>query len=418
MLLNRPRAIQYLGDCGLDAIVSASPAGVAYLTDYYCWLDPLVKQFMMQPGLGSDPALQCFAVLAVDQSAALVVPAMLAVNAADTWVDDLYLIGSAGLDRELPPSHVGERVERLARLLREESAGDAAVDALVTCLRQKGLAEARIGLEMAGLPPAAIDDISAALPKAQIQDCTNLLRLIRMVKSEEEIRRLERSAEINERAAMESLYLARPGRPMRDLIEHYRRRIAEEGAEFDHFAFGYDGLGIAMEPDYAFGESTVMYVDFGCVWGHYYSDGGTTLALVEPSEPLRRRHEALRDCVAAGVQEIKPGQKSSIVRDAMWEVLSGRGVTDSFPHGHGLGLEIRDYPILVADNGLRICDDCIDLWSDLPLEENMVINLESAIFMPGVASLHIETSLVVTSEGSRALVPHDRTVPVLPTGGS
>ena len=45
----------------------------------------------------------------------------------------------------------------------------------------------------------------------------------------------------------------------------------------------------------------------------------------------------------------------------------------------------------------------------------MVINLEASIFMPGVSSLHIEQSFVVTPAGSRPLVPQDRTQPVQPS---
>ena len=102
----------------------------------------------------------------------------------------------------------------------------------------------------------------------------------------------------------------------------------------------------------------------------------------------------------------------------MWDVLRSNGIEVSFPHGHGLGVELRDYPILVADNGLRITDDCVDVPSDLPLEEGMVINLEAGVFMPGIASLHIEQSFVVTSDGSRLLVPQDRSRPFIPTASS
>jgi hypothetical protein len=49
----------------------------------------------------------------------------------------------------------------------------------------------------------------------------------------------------------------------------------------------------------------------------------------------------------------------------------------------------------------------------------MVINLESSMFMPGVASLHIEHSYVVTSGGFRMLTPQDHLTPYMPslTGG-
>ena len=79
-----------------------------------------------------------------------------------------------------------------------------------------------------------------------------------------------------------------------------------------------------------------------------------------------------------------------------------------------MGLEVRDYPILVADNGARIFDDCVDVSSDLSLEADMVINLEAMVFMPGVASPHIEQSFLVTAEGSRPLVLQDRTEPLQP----
>ena len=96
-------------------------------------------------------------------------------------------------------------------------------------------------------------------------------------------------------------------------------------------------------------------------------------------------------------------------------ILNDNGITASNPHGHGLGLEIRDYPILVADNSLRLRDDCIDLPSDLPLEVDMVFNLESAIFTAGVGATHIERTFVVAPEGCRPLTAQDRSAPVRPT---
>ena len=58
---------------------------------------------------------------------------------------------------------------------------------------------------------------------------------------------------------------------------------------------------------------------------------------------------------------------------AMQQALADRGITRSFPHGHGLGLEVRDYPILYPDAGDVIRDDCIELAADLALEPDMVV---------------------------------------------
>jgi Xaa-Pro aminopeptidase len=92
----------------------------------------------------------------------------------------------------------------------------------------------------------------------------------------------------------------------------------------------------------------------------------------------------------------------------MWEAMAAQGFAASFPHGHGIGLELRDYPILVPDDGLRIRDECVDLPSDLSIESGMVLNLEAGAFAPGVGSLQVETSYLVTPNGNEPLVPLDR----------
>ena len=69
---------------------------------------------------------------------------------------------------------------------------------------------------------------------------------------------------------------------------------------------------------------------------------------------------------------------------------------------------MRDYPILVPANGLRLKDDCVDISSDVLIEADMVINLEAGMFLPGVSSLQIEKTFLVTAAGSRELIPQAR----------
>jgi Xaa-Pro dipeptidase len=416
MLFNRVRAIEYLRRYHLDVLIATSAPNITYFSDYFCWLDPLFKDYMMVPGASSDIA-QGYAVFPREGDPALVVSPLMAVNATDLWVRDLYVFGETGLDFSLErasnktiPNSANHVADVLAGAVRHATR----TDALISILKARGLTSARIGIEMEGLSPSARSTLVEALPHASFRDCSNLIRLIRMVKSQDEIARLVRAAQISETAGMESLALASPGRRVGDLIQHYRARIAEMGADFDHYAFGFRGMGIATEPEYALADDDVLYVDFGCLYQHYFSDTGTTLALCQPPDVLAKRHTALRDCLAAAVDVMRPGVKASAVQAAMWRTLNEYEITASFPHGHGLGVEVRDYPIIVADNGLRIRDDCVDEPSDLPLEEDMVINLEAGIFMPGVASLHTEQTFIVTLHGAQPLIGQDRAQPFIP----
>ncbi len=415
MLFNKTRAQEYMRRCGVDILVATSPVNITYFSDYRCWIDPLFKAYMMVPGASSDPdPTTAYAIFPLEGEPALVASPTFAVNASDLWVRDIHIFGDHGLDDSLPLGDLSDTEQRIFDILHRPQQDATPTDALLSVLKARGLTDARIGIEMEGLPPKAKDTIETALPKAHIKDCSNLIRLIRMVKTEDELARLIRSAEISETAAMEALALARPGQPIADVVQHYRQQIAKDGADFDHFAFGVRGLGLATEPDYILTDDDILYVDFGCIYEGAFSDSGTTLTMREPSETLIARHSALRECVEAGVEEMTPGAKASAAQAAMWETLTAHGITASSPHGHGLGLEVRDYPIIVADNGQRIQDDCVDVPSDLPLEVDMVLNLEAMISMPGIGSLHIEQSFLVTPGGSRPLIPQDRMRPVLP----
>ena len=413
MVFNKPRAIEYMRRCGLDALVATSPANITYFTDYYFWLDPLFREYWMSPGASSSLG-QNYAIFPLEGEPALVVGPQQLVNAADLWVRDLHIYGETGLDDTYPPAALPGEAERLYDVLHGPRQNATPTEALLSILKARGLLGARIGLEMEGLNPPARQALNSALPQAEVKDCSNLLRLIRSVKSAEEIDRMARSAEINEQAGMESLALARPGVPVGVIFQHFRQRLAELGAEFDHFGFGYRGMGVATEPDYRLAADDVMFMDWGCNYRRYYSDTGTTLAVRDISPMLLERHAALRAGMAAGMQAIRPGARASTVHDAMRATLKAHGITAVNPHGHGVGLEIRDYPIVVADNGLRLRDDCIDVPADLTLEVDMVFNLECVIFMPGTGSPHIERSFVVTPDGCRPLTAQDRSAPIQP----
>jgi Xaa-Pro aminopeptidase len=412
MLLNRDRANAYMRQYQLDALVATSPVNITYFTDYYCWLDPLHRHYMATPGAGSRRA-QMYAILPLDGEPALVLSSMFAVNAADLWVHDLYPVGDAPIDYSSTTEPFSGEAARFGDLLRGPHRHATATAALCSILQTGGLSRSRLGLEMEDLPPAIQEEISCALPMARFLDCTNLIRLIRTVKSEEELARMAGSAQIAERAALESVTLGHPGASAGDLAQHFRARVAELGAAFDHFAYGMDGMGIGTEPSYVPRQGEALYLDFGCVAQRYFSDAGTTLVLGEPSAAILARHAALQHCIAAGRQTLRPGVAASVVWAAMAKSLHDQGISVSNPQGHGLGLELRDYPIIVANNGLHIRDGCVDLPSDLVIEANMVINLEASVFRAGQDSVHIEQSFLVTPEGCLLLVPQDRSHPLI-----
>ena len=414
MILNRDRAMEYMRQCRLDALVTTSPINVTYLSDYHLWIDPFFREYMMRPGASSE-RMQNYAVLPLEGESALVLSPLLAENASDLWVRDVHGYGEAGLDMSLPPTSDSDLDRRMHELLEKSKAASTPTEALVEILNERGLTDARIGLEIEGLATHHIDELRQALSQAEVVDCSNLIRLVRMVKSAEELSRLVRAAEISEQAAVASLCEARAGVSMAEIAQQYRTRLAEGGADVDHFAYGLEGWGIATESSCVLADGGFRYVDYGCIYKYYFSDSGMTFAMQDLTPQMADRYSALRECMDEGIEAIRPGVKASTVQRAMQETLGRHGITASFPHGHGIGLEPRDYPIIVPDTKLNIRDDCVDEPSDLPLEANMVLNLEAPLFMGGVGSLHIEETFLVTPAGCRPLVEQQRERPLVPT---
>ena len=413
-LVNRERAESFMAGAGLDAVVAASQANVFYLSGYHCWLEPLMLGWMAQPGATSHPVQESFALLPRDGAPALVIGAFFAPDALASGVEDVRLHGVVPFDDALPAAVATGAAARVQEA-HQRSGGAGPMEALAAAIRDRGLAGSRIGLDLSGAVPRLRDRLAAELPGAELRDCTSLLRLVRMVKTEPELALLARSAEINERAGVETARSAAAGMAVAELSDRFLVALARERAHFDHFSPGIAGLGLSSSTVSTLTAGEVLCIDFGCIYGRYFSDAGITLALDDPAPELAARYEALRECIVEiGVGAMRPGVRASAVHHAMADHLAARGITAVFPHGHGLGLELRDYPILVPDAGLRIADDCVDVAADLDLEPGMVINLEASVFVPGVASVEVEITTVVTANGARPFVPQERSAPVRP----
>ena len=415
MLFNVERAREFMRDCGLDALIATSPVNITYFTDYFIWIDALMKEYMVKPGDSPDIA-QGYALFPLEGEPALMMTSsMLAVNGVDLWVRDLRICGASGLDWSLAPKRLSDRMHRMYTLLKDAPDHGTTTDALVGALGDRGLSGGTLGVEADGMTAARYEHLRKVLPDARLLDCSNLIRLLRMVKTRDEIDRLTRAAEISEVAAMTAMEQASPGENVQDVIHRFRAELGNRGADLDHFAFGCHGLGIATEPDFTLGDSEVEYVDWGCRYRSSYSDTGTTFAMGPLSVDMQNRFDVLRASMDAGLAEIRPGVKASTVQAAMQSVVDEAGL-EMYPHGHGVGMEVRDYPVLAPHSDLRISDDCVDAHSDLPIEEDMVLNIEAPLSLAGVGSLHLEQSVVVTPDGCRLLTDQQRERPVFPLG--
>ena len=163
----------------------------------------------------------------------------------------------------------------LERAAVEPISPDAALTAAID--ETKGLSPApRVGIEAGPLDPLARRVMRAVRPRSALVDCTNLLRLARIVKTADEISLLREAAGIAEVAAADGLAaLADSGR-VSDAVDRFHLSLVAEGAIPDHFTFGADGMCLSTDVGARLSMNVPFFVDFGCVYRRYCSDAGLT----------------------------------------------------------------------------------------------------------------------------------------------
>ena len=142
-----------------------------------------------------------------------------------------------------------------------------------------------------------------------------------------------------------------------------------------------------------------VLVDFIFTHNGYLSDQTRIFAIKSLSESLMSAHETMIEVQEKLKKEAKPGRKAGDLYTLALEHVDNRGYSDYFMGadpkrvafvGHGIGLEVDEYPFLAKGQ-------------DLILEEGMIIALEPKLIFPGKGVVGIENTHVVTAQGLKQL---------------
>ena len=129
----------------------------------------------------------------------------------------------------------------------------------------------------------------------------------------------------------------------------------------------------------------------------YWGDMTRTVVRGRASEAQHKLWQTVKDGQELALREIKAGVDGMKIHKAIQALFKKRGyptevrkgVNVGFFHGtgHGLGLEIHEYP--------RV--------QKVVLKERQVVTVEPGLYYPGLGGVRIEDVVVVTKEGSKIL---------------
>ena len=124
----------------------------------------------------------------------------------------------------------------------------------------------------------------------------------------------------------------------------------------------------------------------------WWADSCATVCCGRPSAALRRRHDAVRTALEAGLAAARPGVRAAVVDTAIRAALDRFFLTCPHHTGHGVGAQAQQPPWL--NPGV-----------DTVLEAGAVIALEPGAYADGFG-VRLEHLAVVEHGGARPLTTH------------
>ena len=343
----------------LDAILLTTEPDIRYFTGYLTrfWESPCRPWFLVLPRSG-DPIA--------------VIPSIGAALMARTWITDIRTWRAPDLE--------DDGISLLAETLRDLGPRIGTPSGLQSHLR---------------MPLGDFARLNAALPQPIGADA-DILRSLRLVKSEAEIEKIKTACQIATRAFDRVPEIARIGQPLAPVFRDFQRLCLDEGADWVPYLAGAaapGGYGDVISPadDRPLEAGDVLMLDTGLVHDGYFCDFDRNFSVGSPSPDVAAGHSRLIEATYAAFEAARPGATAAELFHVMDKIVTGgAGGSEAGRYGHGLGMNLTEWPSLIPTD-------------HTPLVEGMVLTLEPGIELaPGRALVH-EENIVIRENGAEWL---------------
>jgi Xaa-Pro dipeptidase len=247
-----------------------------------------------------------------------------------------------------------------------------------------------------------ITHLQALLPGAVFVSATDLLRPLRVIKSEDEIATMRRAGEITEQAFAAVLAQLKHGMTELDIVSEVDYQLRRHGALGPSFTTSLYNSG----PNHPLlmGQREITWprvltppvsilFDFGAAYQGFCYDYGRTVSFGEPPDELRRVHQLVMASQQAGIRAMQAGAVTTEQVDAAArQVIEDAGYGEAFRHrlGHGIGMDVHEPPFLTKGDMT-------------PIREGMLFTVEPSITQFDTFSARVEDVIVARPGGGEPL---------------
>lgn len=287
----------------------------------------------------------------------------------------------------------------------------------------------QLGMELDVLPVNLFFQYQSIFTGAKIVDFSYEIRLIRAIKSIYEQKLMRQAAAYSDKVCSKVPEFLEEGQTevaIAGKVEGYARSLGHQGIVrmrlwgselfYGHLMSGASAAvpsylasptgGDGISPSVGQGASfhkvarnEPILLDYVFAWQGYISDHTRIFSIGSLPDELLQAHEAMLEIQEAMKRQALPGAISGELYETMISMAADKGYEEYFMGigerkirftGHGVGLELDEFPFIAKGQKLR-------------LEEGMVIAFEPKVILPGKGVVGIENTHVVTDNGLERL---------------
>lgn len=281
-------------------------------------------------------------------------------------------------------------------------------DAYVLLQGWIGGVQGTFGIEKDHLPVSRFERLDAALGASRYADVGGVLSALRAAKTPEEIEKLRRAVHLIEAVLTEGLKHVRVGATEIEIVaelEYQMKKMGAQGPSFDTMVLTGDKTALPHgnpgQRKIAAGD--MLMFDMGVYLDGYASDITRTFAVAErPNDEAVKIYETVLAANLAAIAHTRPGVTLASVDAAAREVIAEAGYGPYFMHrlGHGLGMDVHEYPSVHGANEERVT-------------EGLCFTVEPGVYVAGECGVRIEDDVVVTKDGVDVLTTFPKELTVI-----
>jgi len=221
---------------------------------------------------------------------------------------------------------------------------------------------------------------------------SDLIKDIRIIKSNEEIKRMRRATQVLEQSLHATMPTIKVGKSEMEIaarLEYEMKMRGSQGTPFTTIVgSGYRGaLSHGRASEKVIEDGDLIVIDFGSIIDGYVGDMTRTIGVGNVSDEKRNVYDIVKNAIGQSIQAIEIGMKACDIDAVARKVISDAGYSENFTHrlGHGIGLDAHEEPYIASSN------------KDT-LQPGMSFTIEPGIYIENQFGIRIEDNIIITED--------------------